>query len=70
MAFITIANENGITLECIVFPKIFDSYKHLLVKDTVILVNGKIDLKNEKPVIIVDKIRQPVNFSYDLSKLN
>jgi DNA polymerase-3 subunit alpha len=70
MAFITIANENGITLECIVFPKIFDTYKHLLVKDTVILVNGKIDLKNEKPVIIVDKIRQPINFPYDLSKLS
>ena len=37
MAFVTIANENGITLECVVFPKIFDIYKSLLVKENVIL---------------------------------
>ncbi|MGA2911378.1 MAG: DNA polymerase III subunit alpha [Candidatus Levyibacteriota bacterium] len=63
MAFVTIANENGITLECVVFPKIFDIYKSLLVKDNVILVYGKIDTKNEKPVIIVDKIRGIRDFS-------
>jgi DNA polymerase-3 subunit alpha len=70
MAFITIANENGVTLECVVFPKIFDIYKNLLIKDTVIIVNGKIDLKNEKPVIIVDKIRRPLDFSLDVEKLS
>ena len=32
MAFVTIANENGVTLECVVFPKIFDIYKSLLSK--------------------------------------
>jgi DNA polymerase III subunit alpha len=63
MAFITIANENGITLECVVFPKIFDIYKGLLVKESVILIDGKIDSKNEKPVIIVDKIRGFRDFS-------
>jgi DNA polymerase-3 subunit alpha len=63
MAFVTIANENGITLECVVFPKIFDIYKSFLVKENVILVYGKIDTKNEKPVIIVDKIRGIKDFS-------
>jgi DNA polymerase-3 subunit alpha len=63
MAFVTIANENGITLECVVFPRVFDIYKSLLVKESVILISGKIDLKNEKPVIIVDKIRSFHDFS-------
>jgi len=56
MAFITISNERGISVECIVFPKIFGQYKYLLSKDSVILINGKIDTKNDKPVIIVEKI--------------
>ncbi|HUD10029.1 MAG TPA: DNA polymerase III subunit alpha [Patescibacteria group bacterium] len=63
MAFVTIANENGITLECVVFPKIFDIYKSFLVKESVILIDGKIDSKNEKPVIIAEKIRGIRDFS-------
>ena len=63
MAFVTIANENGVTLECIVFPNIFDIYKNFLVKETVVIIDGKIDTKNEKPVIIVDKIRRFGDFS-------
>ncbi len=56
MAFITIGNEKGVLVECVIFPKIFDNYKSLLTKENVILVTGKIDSKNDKPVIIVDKI--------------
>lgn len=56
MAFITIGNENGILIECVVFPKIFDNYKSLLTKESVILITGKIDSKNDKPVIIAEKI--------------
>jgi DNA polymerase-3 subunit alpha len=64
MAFISIANENGITLECVIFPTVFDTYKSMLIKDSLILVHGKIDSKNEKPVIIVDKIRGFKDFSF------
>ena len=56
MAFINISNEKGITVECIVFPRIFEQYRFLIVKDTVIVIDGKIDTKNDKPVIIVEKI--------------
>jgi len=56
MAFITIGNENGTLIECVVFPRIFDLYKSLLIKESVGVINGKIDSKNEKPVIIVDKV--------------
>lgn len=57
MAFLTLANENGISLECIVFPKTFESYKALLTKENVILVTGKIDTKKDKPIVIADSIR-------------
>ncbi len=63
MAFITIANEKGINIECVVFPKTFDQFKHLIVKENVVLVSGKIDTKNDKPVILVDRLRTPVNFT-------
>jgi DNA polymerase-3 subunit alpha len=63
MAFVTIANENGITLECVVFPKIFDLYKAILTKESVVLITGKLDAKNDKPVIIADKIQAFSNFS-------
>lgn len=63
MAFLSIANENGVTLECIIFPKIFDEYKALLTKENVVLIYGKIDSKNDKPIIITDKVQVFNNFS-------
>lgn len=62
MAFITISDEKGLFVECVVFPRVFDQYKNYLVKDSVIVVNGKIDTKNDKPVIIVEKISPIRNF--------
>ena len=63
MAFITLSDEKGIVAECIIFPRIFEQYKSLLSKDTVIVVSGKIDTKNDKPIIIADKISSFSNFS-------
>ena len=63
MAFISIGNEKGITIECVVFPRVFEIYKELLLQDTVIILEGKLDIKNEKPVIIVDRIFHPENYS-------
>ncbi|MEK9178564.1 MAG: DNA polymerase III subunit alpha, partial [Patescibacteria group bacterium] len=56
MAFITIGDEKGLVVECVVFPKIFEKYKSLLLKDQVIVLEGKVDTKNERPVLIVEKI--------------
>ena len=56
MAFITISDEKGLFVECVIFPKIFEQYKNYLIKDSVIIINGKIDTKNDRPVIIVEKI--------------
>ena len=63
MAFLTIGNENGTLIECVIFPKVFDMYKTILTKETVILITGKIDSKNDKPVIIAEKISAFTSFS-------
>lgn len=56
MAFLSIGNEKGITIEVVVFPRVFEQYKGLLVNDNVVVIEGKIDLKDERPVIIADRI--------------
>ncbi len=56
MAFVMLSNERGIGIDCVVFPKVFDRYKSYLTKDTVVIVEGHLDTKNDKPAIIVEKI--------------
>ena len=56
MAFITIGDEKGIVVECIIFPKIFDQYKSYLTRDTVIIVEGRVDTRNERPIVIVERV--------------
>ena len=56
MAFLSLGDEKGITIECVVFPKIYEQYKNLLIADSVILIEGRLDQKNDKPVIITDRI--------------
>jgi DNA polymerase III subunit alpha len=61
MAFITIVDEKGLSVECVVFPKIFEQYKPLLINDNAVLINGKLDKKDDRPVIIVDSISNAKN---------
>lgn len=56
MAFLVIGNEKGLSIECIVFPRIFEMHKSLLVRDSVIIIEGHLDTKNDKPTIIAEKI--------------
>jgi len=61
MAFIAIGNEKGQSIECIIFPRIFEQYKELLIKDTVVVIEGKLDSKNDKPVVIVNSLKKPAS---------
>ena len=56
MAFVTIGNEKGLLVDCVIFPRIFEKYRNLIIKDTLIVLEGRIDTKNERPVIIAEKI--------------
>ncbi|MBI4096690.1 MAG: DNA polymerase III subunit alpha [Candidatus Levybacteria bacterium] len=60
MAFLVIGNEKGLSVECVVFPRIFEQHKSLLIKDSVILIEGHLDTKNDRPSIIAEKI-SPIN---------
>ncbi|HVZ67732.1 MAG TPA: DNA polymerase III subunit alpha [Patescibacteria group bacterium] len=58
MAFATLEDHVGYSIECVVFPKIFESYKYQLVKDNIVFIEGKLNFKDEQPVIIVDTLEQ------------
>lgn len=57
MAFITIEDHLGYTIECVIFPKIFEQVRNLLLRDSIILIEGKLDFKDERPVIIADFVK-------------
>ena len=63
MAFLTLADEKGISAECVVFPRIYDQYRTFITKDAVIIIEGRIDSNNDKLVIIVEKIIPNNHFS-------
>lgn len=56
MAFITIADEKGANIEIVVFPKVYEKYKSFIGIDSCVLIEGKLDTKNDRPVILAEKI--------------
>ncbi len=60
MAFVEIEDLFGI-IEMIVFPRTYNEYEYLLKNDNIIIVEGKISIKEEEnPKIICEKIK-PLN---------
>lgn len=57
MAFFNLVDEKGLTVECIMFPKTYEQYRDKLIDDTVVVVDGKLDTKNDKPVVLISRIR-------------
>lgn len=56
MAFISISDEKGLNIECVIFPKIYERYKFLLSRDSLVIIEGRVDSKNDRPVILAEKI--------------
>ncbi|MCR1899157.1 DNA polymerase III subunit alpha [Irregularibacter muris] len=56
MAFITLEDLYG-PMEVIVFPTIYRKFNHLLEEDKAVIIEGRLNLKeNEEPVIICEKV--------------
>ena len=56
MAFVEIEDVQT-SLEVVVFPRTYKAFQHLLIPDTIILVAGKVDGKDEdRPKILADTI--------------
>ncbi|OGH45229.1 MAG: DNA polymerase III subunit alpha [Candidatus Levybacteria bacterium RIFCSPLOWO2_02_FULL_39_26] len=58
MAFLTLEDNIGYSIECVVFPKVFDMFKYFLIKDSIVIVEGKIDFKDDRPVLIVESLEK------------
>ncbi|MGH7204474.1 MAG: DUF655 domain-containing protein, partial [Candidatus Levyibacteriota bacterium] len=54
MAFLSLMDEKGTAVEVVVFPKTFEMCKNSLIKDSVIIIDGKVDTKNDKPAILAE----------------
>ncbi len=57
MAFLSVEDHAGRSVECVIFPKVFARDKSLLNKDAIVFIQGKIDNKDGVPVILVDSVR-------------
>jgi DNA polymerase-3 subunit alpha len=61
MAFITLVDRYA-EMECLVFPKAYQAYAHLLCVDQALSICGTISIREEEtPKLLVDKIEQLVD---------
>ncbi len=56
MAFIALGDEKGVTIETVIFPKVYQQFRELLTQDNVILIDGRLNIKDDRPVVIADRI--------------
>ncbi len=55
MAFVTLEDETG-TIELVVFPGVFQKSKHLLNNETLVVVEAKIDMREDEQSLIAENI--------------
>ncbi len=56
MAFVTLQDLTD-RIDCVVFPKTFESYKNIIKKDALIAIIGKVSLRNNEVSIIIEKAK-------------
>lgn len=56
MAFVKVEDETG-GIELVIFPRIFEKIRNLLLDNKPILVSGRVDFREETPSIIVENIQ-------------
>jgi DNA polymerase III subunit alpha len=57
MAFIKLSDFTG-TIEAVVFSKLFETTKDLLVKDTIIALKGKVTERNGEKSLMIESLKQ------------
>jgi len=79
MAFVTLEDMSGI-MELIVFPKVYERYSELLVVDSIVVIKGRLSLKeDDTPKIIFESLtpisqfevfdKKPITYKMDKKKL-
>lgn len=57
MAFVQISSKDS-TIETVTFPEVFQSYRDLLIPGTCVAIKGKLNIRNDEPSILIDKIKK------------
>jgi DNA polymerase-3 subunit alpha len=57
MAFLRIADFDD-SIEAVVFPKLFASHREVLTQDAVVVIQGKVSVRNEMPSVIIEKVKR------------
>jgi len=57
MAFVKMASKDS-SIEMVTFPECFEAHREMLVPGTCIAVKGKLNIRNDEPSILVDKIKR------------
>ena len=56
MAFVQLVNKTD-SIEMVTFPEVFQTHKDLLVPGTCVAIKGKLNIRNDEPSILVDRIK-------------
>ncbi len=57
MMFLKIADLSS-SIETVIFAKVYEQYKNLLMLEKCIAVRGRISMRNDNPNIIVEKVKE------------
>ncbi len=69
MAFVQVEDLYGI-MEVIIFPRTYEKYSHMLKEDSIVIISGSIQFReDEEPKIIADDIKN-INEVQSVSELN
>ncbi len=56
MAFVQLANQTHM-IEMVAFPETYQNHRDLLVPGTCVAVKGKLNIRNDEPSILIDKLK-------------
>lgn len=59
MAIVQLEDMQGL-IGCVFFPRTWASYRHLVVEDTVIVIRGKADSRNDEMQVIVEEVSKDI----------
>ncbi len=68
MSFVTLEDMYG-SIEIIVFPKILEKYRNLIIEDNIVIVKGRISIKEEEqPKIICEEMKPLIKIKNEVEQ--
>jgi DNA polymerase-3 subunit alpha len=56
MAFVQLVSKDT-DMELVTFPECFQTYRDLLVPGTCVAIKGKLNIRNDEPSVLVDRVK-------------